>query len=160
MSTQVDSTANPKLLMFQGILASLANDPTEAQRFAGSVKTPEDLAVYCGEKGLPLTQDQATTLFGALREAETLARQAGGGDRTLNDAELETVDGGVSWALVGLGAGLVLGAVTGGVGLALAGAAFEVVGTAILGSVAGGVAGGAGGAAIGGIAQAVKNAFD
>ncbi|WP_428032543.1 hypothetical protein [Ancylobacter sp.] len=155
------TTTNPKLAEFQQILTGIASNPDEAKHFAATVRDPEGMAAYCAEKGLVLTSAQAETTYKAIRDAEALMQEAAVAEnRTLSEAELDNVTGGVSWALVGLGAGLVVGALTGGIGLAVAGAAFEVVGTAILGGTVGGIGGGAAGAAVGGIAQAVKNAFD
>lgn len=161
MQTETATTINPKLAEFQQILAGIASNSEEAKHFAANVQDPEGMAAYCADKGLVLTSAQAETTYRAIRDAEALVQEAAVAEnRPLSEDELENVTGGVSWALVGLGAGLLLGAVTGGVGLALAGAAFEVVGTAILGGTVGGIGGGAVGAAAGGIAQAVKNAFD
>lgn len=155
------ATTNPKLAEFQQILAGIASNPEEAKHFAATVQDPEGMAAYCAEKGLILTSVQAETTYKAIRDAEALMQEtAVAENRTLSEAELENVTGGISWALIGLGAGAILGALTGGIGLALAGAAYEVVGTAILGGVAGGLGGGGAGAAIGGIAQAISNAFD
>ncbi len=71
--------------------------------FLAKVRTPDDLVTYAGGAGYRIEQASAESLF-AIGQT-TYDRYSG----SLNDDELDAVNGGISWAMVGLGLGATLG---------------------------------------------------
>lgn len=165
MEVDVKNTLNPRFQKFQELLAETLKDPAEAARFNAEVTDAASLTAYCAERGLTLRQSEADGILeaaGDLAKARLEAlRQSG----ELNDAELDSVAGGVSWAAIGGTIGAIAGV---GLGVtfapALVGGALALQGWAIIGAAAasaggGALAGGGVGAGVGAISEKIADLF-
>lgn len=161
MTTTFENDGAIRFRQFQAMLTQIQADAAETARFNAAVQGPSDLIRFSAEKGVIVTEAEAQGIFQAAHAA--LLEAAGA--RHLDDAELDQVAGGVSWAavggMVGVIAGVALGtmaapALAGGI-VALQSAQF--IGMAVGSAAAGGLSGGVWGGAIGGAAEAVSNLF-
>lgn len=161
-----ESTGGGRFRRFQEMLAAAQSDPEEAARFNATVNSPATLIAYSASKGVSISEEEAEGIFAAARNlAQSRLETLQETDRSLDDSELDNVNGGVSWAAIGgtIGviAGVALGAAAGPLlvpgALALESAAF--IGVAAGGAATGGLSGGVWGATIGGAAQSIANLF-
>lgn len=165
MESDANTHVNPRFQKFQNVLAQTLQDPAESARFNAQVTDPASLMAYCAEHGLTLRQSEADGIFAAADELAKARLEALRQSGKLDDAELDEVSGGVSWAAVGGTLGAIVGvglavasapAVLTGA-LALQGAA--IIGTAITSAGAGAFSGGVVGAGIGAVSEKVADLF-
>lgn len=161
-----ESTGSSRFRKFQEMLAAAQSDPEEAARFNAMVNSPATLIAYSASKGVSISEAEAEGIFAAARDlAQSRLETLQGTDRTLDDSELDNVNGGVSWAAIGGTIGVIAGVALGTAAapllvpgaVALQSAAF--IGMAAGGAAAGGLSGGVWGAAIGGAAQSIASLF-
>jgi hypothetical protein len=164
MSATTESAGGVRFRKFQEMLLTIQGDPGEAARFNAVVQSPAALADYSASKGVPITEAEAQGVFAAAqRLAEAQLGEARAAGRTLEDAELDGVNGGVSWAAIGGTLGVIAGVALGTLAApalatgAIAIGSAEFIGMAVGSAAAGGLSGGAWGGAIGGAAQGIAN---
>lgn len=157
--------SNPRFQQFHEMMLVVQNDPDASAQFNAEVTTPRALIAYVARRGIVISEAEAEGVF----EAAHRFAKAQGADvyheaRALEDAELDTVNGGVSWAAVGGFAGGIAGAI-GGIALAVvtapvsiplgaAAGTIALVGLAVGGGTAGALVGGGAGAGLGAGAHA------
>lgn len=166
MEVDANTHVNPRFQKFQDMLAQTLKDPAESARFNAQVTDPASLMAYCAEHGLTLRQSEADGIFEAADELAQARLEALRQSGKLDDAALEDVSGGVSWAAVGgtIGvlAGVGLGVLTApalAVG-AIALPSLAAIGTAVTAAGAGAFSGGVVGAGVGAISEKVASLFN
>lgn len=158
-------TVNPRFQKFQELLAETLKDPADSARFNAEVTDAASLMAYCAERGLTLRQSEADGIFEAADELAKARLEALRQSGELEDAQLDAVSGGVSWAAVGGAIGAIAGVglgVTLGPGLvagALALQGWAIIGTAAASAGGGAIAGGGVGAGIGALSEKVADLF-
>lgn len=142
---------------FQNMIVGVHGDAAESARFNSEVDTPHALVSYAATQGVEISAAEAQKVFEAAQDFVVAQTGAAGGEVRLDDAVLDTVNGGVSWAAVGGTICGIAGAVA-GVAIAVATAPVSIP----LGTVAGtmaligtAVAGGAGTAFSGAVTGAL-----
>ncbi len=154
-----------RLKSFQAMIIEVHGDPAEAARFNSEVDGPQALAAYAAKRGVEVTENEARQVFATAQDF--VVAQTEGGEVRLDDAMLDSVNGGVSWAKVGGAIGGIAASVA-GVAIAVAAAPVTIalgsvagtvalVGMATAGGIGGGVAGAITGGVVGGTSQLIHD---
>jgi hypothetical protein len=156
-----------RLKSFQNMIISTHGDAAESARFNSEVDTPQALVGYAAARGVDISESEARTVFEAAQDFVVTQTAAAGGEVRLDDAELGTVNGGVSWAAVGgticgiagAVAGVAIAVATAPVSIALGTVAGTValVGTAVVGGAGTAFSGAVTGALAGGASQLIHD---
>lgn len=168
MNSTFQDASNPRFQQFQEMMLTVQGNSEDSARFNAEVSTPRALVDYSAAHGVTLSEPEAQGIFDAARRfAESQVARSEG--QPLDDADLEAVNGGLSWAAVGGLACGIVGAV-GGIAVAIATAPVSIplgtaaglaalVSTAVVGGGATAFSGAVVGSLVGGGAQAIHDAI-
>ena len=152
---------------FQSMIVDVHGDPSESARFNAEVDTPQALVSYAATRGVAISECEARKVFEVAQDFVVTQSGATGGEVRLDDAVLDAVNGGVSWAAVGGTICGIAGAVA-GVAVAVATAPVSIplgtvagtmalVGTAVAGGAGTAFSGAVTGAIAGGVSQLIRD---
>lgn len=96
---------------FREMALAVQNDPDESARFNAKVATPRELVAYSASRGVTISEAEAQNVFEAAQRFVAAQSDASRGETKLDDAMLNEVNGGVSWAEVGGTISGIIGAV-------------------------------------------------